>query len=487
MLRTAGIDNYNQWITHELPFTHPGQGGHGPGRPDLVHRGLRLRRQHGDRGHPQTTPMDPMFTDDTANPGAGCSSRRPGTARTSSRTSAPAAALAVRDRRGHRPVLLPADRPGPAPRARPRLTPLMVLGDGPRSAPSPSSSPRRLASRPGSKPAAPSRPTRPPRPIGTRPTSSRSRRTSWPTRLSFGFDASDLMPAGRRAGRSGRRWSTGSPTARHRRRAPGDRRQLAARYPLTASNLDLRGASRRRRAPLPAGEEGWMARQPDARVRLSRFCCPSPCCSAWASRPSASWSSSSRRRPEPPRRDLRPASGNTAGATALRAARRPDARQAPARGVALFVGVGGIWLLYTGIERARRPASRRSAATASCPGSSSARPCCCWPSSWSIPPSPPSSRSFRTTRGVTLANWASARHGPDSRYPSQQHHLAGRRHGRRVGPGPAHRGAGRPGQARVAGQDVRLHCRWRSRSSARPSSGASSTRGSRPASRSTAC
>ena len=38
------------------------------GRQDLLHPQVRLRRQHGDRRTDQKTPMDPMFTDDLANP-----------------------------------------------------------------------------------------------------------------------------------------------------------------------------------------------------------------------------------------------------------------------------------------------------------------------------------------------------------------------------------------------------------------------------------
>ena len=50
VLRTAGADDYDQWVNHEIPFNDPAiLAAAEHGGPDVVHRGLRLRRQHPDQ------------------------------------------------------------------------------------------------------------------------------------------------------------------------------------------------------------------------------------------------------------------------------------------------------------------------------------------------------------------------------------------------------------------------------------------------------
>lgn len=70
VLRTAGIDVYNKWITHEVKFNSPEIKAAMEKvakiffTPDYVFGG-----NTGIVAIHQTDPMDPMFTDDTANPG----------------------------------------------------------------------------------------------------------------------------------------------------------------------------------------------------------------------------------------------------------------------------------------------------------------------------------------------------------------------------------------------------------------------------------
>ena len=124
---------YNDWISHKITFQDPGiKDAFDKVGKIFFKDKLRLRRQHGDRHADQKTSMDPMFTDDLAEPEVlDAEDPRPGTARTSSRISGPAAALEVRDRRRrHRDLPVPDDRPGPE-RAEGSADTLMVLVDRP--------------------------------------------------------------------------------------------------------------------------------------------------------------------------------------------------------------------------------------------------------------------------------------------------------------------------------------------------------------------
>lgn len=70
VLKTQGLDYYNRWITHEVPFTDPGI----KAAFDRV-ASILFKDGYVDGGGPaivntdQKTPMDPMFNEDTANPG----------------------------------------------------------------------------------------------------------------------------------------------------------------------------------------------------------------------------------------------------------------------------------------------------------------------------------------------------------------------------------------------------------------------------------
>lgn len=70
VMRTAGQEKYNQWVSHELPFSSPEVKhafdlvGQILFTPDYVLGGSTTIL-----GTPQTDPMDPMFNDDMANPG----------------------------------------------------------------------------------------------------------------------------------------------------------------------------------------------------------------------------------------------------------------------------------------------------------------------------------------------------------------------------------------------------------------------------------
>ena len=69
VLKTKGLDYYNEWISHKVTFQDPGikdafdKVGKILFTPNYVYR-----RHHRDRHHRQKTAMDPMFTDDLANP-----------------------------------------------------------------------------------------------------------------------------------------------------------------------------------------------------------------------------------------------------------------------------------------------------------------------------------------------------------------------------------------------------------------------------------
>ena len=120
MLRTAGIDAYNRWITHELPFDSPEvraaldiiaeawfTEGYVNGGSEAITATDRLR------------PMDPMFPPDGNWDGftPGCWMHRQATwfgpDFFPDKRSRPGDRLAVRARRRHRPDVLPADRPRP--------------------------------------------------------------------------------------------------------------------------------------------------------------------------------------------------------------------------------------------------------------------------------------------------------------------------------------------------------------------------------------
>ena len=70
VLKTQGLDYYNRWITHEVPFTDPGI----KEAFDMV-GSILFKEGYVDGGGTaivntdQRTPMDPMFNEDTANPG----------------------------------------------------------------------------------------------------------------------------------------------------------------------------------------------------------------------------------------------------------------------------------------------------------------------------------------------------------------------------------------------------------------------------------
>jgi alpha-glucoside transport system substrate-binding protein len=70
VLKTKGLDYYNDWITHKVKFTDPGI----KDAFDKVGKILFTDKYVDGGGQAianidQKTPMDPMFTDDTANPG----------------------------------------------------------------------------------------------------------------------------------------------------------------------------------------------------------------------------------------------------------------------------------------------------------------------------------------------------------------------------------------------------------------------------------
>ena len=181
--------------------------------------------------------------------------------------------------------------------------------------------------------------------------------------------------------------------------------------------------------------------------------------------------------------------GNTSGATDLRnGSGRPVDRQAAAGGDR----PGGRRRRHLAAvprrRRAGQPAASRSGATGSCRGSSSGPPWRCWRSSCSTRRRERSCAASWTTRAsFTLANYAVMADARVPRDPAQQRHLADRRR-----PAAAScSGSSSPGCS-IASDGSRWprpssSCRWRSRSSARRSSGASSTPGSPPASRRSDC
>ena len=152
VLKTKGLDYYNEWISHEVTFSRPGdQGRLRQGRPDLLHRrttssAAARRSSHTDRRRRWTR----CSIGDTRPRSAGCRRSRPGTARTSSRISGPAAQPS-KYMIGEDIGIFPS-RPSTRPRATPRvrLTRSWSSPTGPKSVPSPSSSPRRKASSAGS-------------------------------------------------------------------------------------------------------------------------------------------------------------------------------------------------------------------------------------------------------------------------------------------------------------------------------------------------
>ena len=177
--------------------------------------------------------------------------------------------------------------------------------------------------------------------------------------------------------------------------------------------------------------------------------------------------------------------GNTRGrARPAQRLGRSSRRQAPAGGDR----PGGRRRRHLAAVHRRRRAGQPAAAEVARPdpavGLRRPRPGAAWRSSWSIPRRGPILRGFQDERRAVHAREL---RGDDRarvhRDPAQQRPLADRRD-RRQRRARAHlRRAVRSRPTRVAGQDHRRSCRWRSRSSARRSSGASSTPGSPPASR----
>ena len=92
VLKTKGLDYYNQWISHEIPFNDPGikEAFDSVGQIFFTDKYV-FGGQHGDHQH---RPEDADGPDVRRRPGgrrsAGCRRSRPGTARTSSRISAQA-------------------------------------------------------------------------------------------------------------------------------------------------------------------------------------------------------------------------------------------------------------------------------------------------------------------------------------------------------------------------------------------------------------
>ena len=70
VLKTQGLDYYNRWITHEVPFTDPGiKAAFDKVGQILFTDGYVEGGGTAIVNTDQKTPMDPMFIDDTANPG----------------------------------------------------------------------------------------------------------------------------------------------------------------------------------------------------------------------------------------------------------------------------------------------------------------------------------------------------------------------------------------------------------------------------------
>ena len=156
LLRTAGKEFYNKWITHETAVQLArGQASLRPRRPDVLHARLRLGWQHGHPGHHQfLDAMDPMFDDGPREPRLlDAEAGRPGTARL------------LPGCEGHRWLRRPStssartsgsstSRRSTRPWARPRSAPAMrfMVTAGSTGGPRPRPVPRRrpTASRPGS-------------------------------------------------------------------------------------------------------------------------------------------------------------------------------------------------------------------------------------------------------------------------------------------------------------------------------------------------
>ena len=92
VLKTKGLDYYNQWISHEIPFNDPGiKDAFDQRRPDLLHGQVRLRRAARRSSTPTRRRRWTRCSIRTSRRrSAGCRRSRPGTARTSSRISAQA-------------------------------------------------------------------------------------------------------------------------------------------------------------------------------------------------------------------------------------------------------------------------------------------------------------------------------------------------------------------------------------------------------------
>ena len=124
VLKTKGLDYYNDWISHKVTFEDPGiKDAFDKVGKIFFTAELRLRRQHRDR-RPATRRRRWTRCSPTTWPtrSAGCRRSRPGMARTSSRISGPAAQPSkyiIGDGHRHLRRSRPSTRPRTMPRARP--------------------------------------------------------------------------------------------------------------------------------------------------------------------------------------------------------------------------------------------------------------------------------------------------------------------------------------------------------------------------------